>query len=326
MSWFDKFQSLFLLAAMVVGLVLGQIAAIAARASWLITPALVLLLVGVFLHIPFRDFALGLRNARFTGLNLALNFVWTPVFAWALGAVFLRDQPDLWVGLIMLLVTPCTDWYLVFTNVARGNVALASTQLPWHLGLQLVLLPVYLFLFAGTLVPVDVRALLDSLALVLVLPLTVATILRFVTTRLRGPGWLDRTWLPRVAQLQVLLLCVAVAAMFASQGRLLLDEIDLVVKLMPPLALFYLSSFLLARACSRLARFDTPTSIGLCFATLARNSPMSLAIAVTVFPDRPVIALALAIEPLVELPVLAATAQILKRRGAERVAGRAAPS
>ncbi|HIH69628.1 hypothetical protein [Methermicoccus shengliensis] len=37
-----------------------------------------------------------------------------------------------WLGLIMLLVTPCTDWYLVFTGVARGDVPFCLTLLPWH--------------------------------------------------------------------------------------------------------------------------------------------------------------------------------------------------
>jgi len=44
---------------------------------------------------------------------------------------------------------------------------------------------------------------------------------------------------------------------------------------------------------------------------IARNSPVSLAIAVTAFPDQPLIALALVIGPLIELPVLAIVSQIL---------------
>jgi ACR3 family arsenite transporter len=58
--------------------------------------------------------------------SLSINFLWTPIFAWGLGAVFLSDLPDLWVGLLMLMVTPCTDWYLVFTGIAGGNVVLAT--------------------------------------------------------------------------------------------------------------------------------------------------------------------------------------------------------
>ena len=48
--------------------------------------------------------------------------------------------------------------------------------------------------------------------------------------------------------------------------------------------------------------------------TLARNSPVALAIAVTAFPDEPLIALALVIGPLIELPVLACVSQVLFKK------------
>ena len=52
-------------------------------------------------------------------------------------------------------------------------------------------------------------------------------------------------------------------------------------------------------------------SVALNLTTLARNSPIALAIAVATFPDRPLISLALIIGPLIELPVLFLIAKIL---------------
>ena len=49
------------------------------------------------------------------------------------------------------------------------------------------------------------------------------------------------------------------------------------------------------------------------FTTLARNSPLSLAIAVAAFPDRPLISVALVVGPLIELPVLSIIASISKQ-------------
>jgi len=45
--------------------------------------------------------------------------------------------------------------------------------------------------------------------------------------------------------------------------------------------------------------------------TLARNSPIVLAIAMTAFPEEPLIALTLVIGPLLELPILAMITQML---------------
>ena len=47
------------------------------------------------------------------------------------------------------------------------------------------------------------------------------------------------------------------------------------------------------------------------FTSLARNSPLSLAIAA--FPDQPLISLALVIGPLIELPILSPISWVLNR-------------
>ncbi|WP_225370106.1 hypothetical protein [Methanobrevibacter arboriphilus] len=52
-------------------------------------------------------------------------------------------------------------------------------------------------------------------------------------------------------------------------------------------------------------------SVSLSMTTLARNSPIALAIAVIAFPNQPLVALALVIGPLIELPVLAIISQVL---------------
>lgn len=97
---------------------------------------------------------------------LTINFLWTPFLAWGLGAIFLSDHPALWIGFIMLMVTPCTDWYLILTEIAKGNVALATSILPVNLILQVLLLPIYLFLFAGVMKSIEVSVLLESIFIV----------------------------------------------------------------------------------------------------------------------------------------------------------------
>jgi ACR3 family arsenite efflux pump ArsB len=91
------------------------------------------LLFFVFLSVDGRKLREAFHNRRFTFTTLAVNFIWTPVFAYFLGRVFFRDVIDMQMGLMMLMVTPCTDWYLVFTALAKGNVALGASILPLNL-------------------------------------------------------------------------------------------------------------------------------------------------------------------------------------------------
>ena len=39
------------------------------------------------------------------------------------GAIFLSDHPALWIGFIMLMVTPCTDWYRIYRHSKRECVS-----------------------------------------------------------------------------------------------------------------------------------------------------------------------------------------------------------
>lgn len=304
--------------AVAAGLAFGQIPRVGEYAGALVVPFLMIMLIGVFLHVPLRGLGEAFGNLRFTSWNLGVNFLWTPFFGWLLGLIFLTDQPDLRVGLLMLLVTPCTDWYLVFTQLTEGNVRLATAQLPWHLILQLLLLPVYLVVFVGTFVPVDFGILVQSVLWVLAVPLFVATLIRALVLRARDQLWFEKNMLRRVAPIQLTFLLLAIGAMFASQGIALLDRIDVLFWLLPPILVFFSGNLILGLLIARSASFDRSDAVALCFATLARNSPVAIAIAVAAFPDRPLIVLALVIGPLIELPVLAVLAQLLKRLLPER--------
>ncbi len=143
MELVEKYQTVFVLVAIVGGLALGQIGGVPAVADRLILPFLMVMLFAAFAGVSFSRLRAAFGNRRVVGSSLLVNFIWSPLLAVGLGALFLRDHPALWVGLIMLLVTPCTDWYLIFTDVADGDVPLATSILPYNLVLQLVLLPVY---------------------------------------------------------------------------------------------------------------------------------------------------------------------------------------
>lgn len=283
-----------------LGLALSQLPPLAEVAAGMILPLLMLMLVGVFAQVPLRELGAALRHPKFTGASLAVNFLWTPALAWGLGALFLRQYPELWVGLVMLLVTPCTDWYLVFTQLARGDLALATAILPWKLALQLVLLPLYL-LPAGVLIPLPLPLLLESALLVLALPLAAATLLRRLKLAQLAARW------------QLPLLCGAIGAMFASQGQALVAQPQLLLRLLAPLLAFFGINLFVGLALGRWLDFDRPRCHSLCFAILSRNSPLALGIAVAAFPEQPLIPLVLAIGPLIELPLMALIAAGLRR-------------
>jgi len=310
----ERLQSLFVALSALAGLGAGLLLPIGPAAEHVVLPALLVMLTAVFVQMDAAHVG-EVRGARtLIVVSLVLNFVLTPVLAWALGVGLLSGEPDLRIGLLLLLVTPCTDWYLVFTAMARGHTGIAAALLPVNLVLQLVLLPVYVLLLGGEAAMVDAATLAESVLLVLVVPLVLALVLRWASARFKGRRWRERFVIAPAGHAVPPLLYVAVLAMFAWQARTVLEHATDLLALLPPLAVFFIVLPTLSVALSRLLRLPAAQKVTLTMTATARNSPLALAIAVAAFPDRPLIAVALVAGPLLELPVLALLAQLVRVR------------
>lgn len=305
-------QPAWMLASACIGLVLGTFTAAGTWSAELIEPFLMVLLYMTFLSVGGENLKAAFHNISFAAAAGAVNFLWTPLLSCILGLTFFPHSTDLQIGLLMLLATPCTDWYLVFTGMAGGNVPLGASILPLNLFLQIALLPVYLFLFFGSRLPIDHTSLLLSMVIVLAIPFVLAALTKQMGKRnLRWKKYTE--YLKRRGDtLQLFCLCLAIAAMFASESRNLWSAPILFLHLLGPMILFFSLTFMAVRLLACRKKYSRQDAIALHFTTLARNSPLSLAIAAAAFPERPLIAMVLVIAPLIELPILTMIAHKMK--------------
>ncbi|OQD59195.1 efflux pump [Methanobrevibacter arboriphilus JCM 13429 = DSM 1125] len=311
MNVLEKFQSIIILVAIIFGLVFGQLTIINNSAGYFIIPFLFLMLFGIFGSISLKDFKKSFSNFKFAKVTILMNFIWTPLFAYILGAIFLNQHIDIWIGFIMLMVTPCTDWYLIFTDIAKGNLPLSTSILPLNLILQLILLPIYLLLFFGVFGSFDYGILLESILLMVFLPFILAQIARYLFTNMKSLNSFKDNFFSFFESSQIIFLSLAIFCMFASNGYLLVNNLWVILLLLIPMFLFFILNFFIGRLLTNKLNFCYADSVSLSMTTLARNSPIALAIAVIAFPNQPLVALALVIGPLIELPVLAIISQVL---------------
>lgn len=199
----------------------------------------------------------------------------------------------------MLILTPCTDWYLVFTKMAKGEMKLSLSILPINLVLQIILLPVYLLIFFSSGNAMDYSQLLFSLSIVIVLPLTISQILKFTLN-----DGLKEKVSGLLSDLQIWFLALAVFCIFASQGNLLFENLESVMTIFIPLIIFFIVNVIVDLIVSNHMDFTYSEYASLTMTTLARNSPLALAIAINSFQGHELISIALVIGPLIELPVL----------------------
>src|SRR5699024_10014837 len=138
MSLIEKLYSFIIFISVIVGNGIGQFETVRGSAEYFIVPLLVIMLNITILQIPIADIKSSFKNLRFTTWTIIMNFVFNPIYTCIMAILFLSGHPALWIVFIMLMVTPCTDWYLIYTKIAKRNVALSAAILPLNLVLQIV--------------------------------------------------------------------------------------------------------------------------------------------------------------------------------------------
>ena len=299
MDLIEKLEPIILIAAIIIGLIFTNIEILSENTGNLINIFLCLMLYGLFLEVPLKELKKSFKNIKFTSTCMIINFIWTPLFGYFLGNLFLNGNIDIFIGFFMLILTPCTDWYLVFTKMAKGNLNLSLSILPINLILQIVLLPVYLIIFFSSNNTMNYADLGYSLLIVIVIPFVLAQI-----TKLLLNQDLNEKVSGFFSKYQIIFLALAVFAIFNSQGTILFENLNSVLTIFIPLMAFFATNTIIDLLLSEQIRFTYEEYASLTMTTLARNSPLALAIAINSFPGRELIAIALVIGPLIELPVL----------------------
>lgn len=293
-------QILIYFVAVLLAAAFGVLAPLAAHGlGVLVTPAIAVLMYAMFLQIPFLDLRQGLGNKRFISALLLANFILVPLLAWALTRG-LVERPALLVGALLVLLTPCIDYVVVFTHVGKGDSRLMLAATPVLLLLQLVLLPVYLgfMLGAQSAVVVAVEPFVEAFVLLIVLPMMLAVLTTFLARRSSViNAWNDAwAWLPVPAMALVLFVVIS------SQITSVVRDIGVLLPLMPVYVGFLLLAPLMGALAARLFALPAVTARAVTFSASTRNSLVVLPLALALPEDvRGLAATAVILQTLVEL-------------------------
>lgn len=286
--------------AVLAALAFGLLASDTARhLERLVTPAIAVLMYAMFLQIPFLDLRQSLGNRRFMGALLLANFVLLPLLVWALTRG-LVEHPAILIGALLVLLTPCIDYVVVFTHIGKGDARLTLAATPVLLLMQLALLPVYLASMLGddNGLTLSIAPFMEAFVLLIVLPMLLAVLTsagarRSPALAAWNAGW---AWLPVPAMAWVLV------AVIASQIALVLGQIEQLLPVLPVYLGFMLLAPLLGACAARLWRLPVAQARAVTFSAATRNSLVVLPLALALPEDlRGLAAAAVITQTLVEL-------------------------
>lgn len=281
----ERHQVAVYLGALAAGGVVGRAAPGAGPGlEHAINPVLAALLYVTFLQVPAAQLLRSLRAGRFLAAALVVNFVVVPLVVAAMFA-FLPDEQAVRTGVLLVLLTPCIDYVIVFSGLAGGSSHRLLAVTPLLLVAQLVLLPGYLYLFMGSDLAdiVEAGPFVEAFAVLIALPLTLA--------------WLTQAWAARrpagrknadaAGTAMVPLMAATLATVVASQVPKLDDGDSLgdVARVVPFYVLFLAVMAVAGLAVTRLFRLDAPDGRAVVFTGATRNSLVVLPLALAL-PDR----------------------------------------
>ncbi|RWR18397.1 arsenic resistance protein [Microbacterium enclense] len=276
----------------------------------LVAPSLVVLLFATFLAVPFGAIARAVRDGRFLAAVLVLNFVLIPVFVFAMSRFIAHDQVLL-AGVLLVLLTPCIDYVIVFTRIAGGDAPRLLAVSPLLMLGQLALLPVYLRFMAGpeVLAAIDVGPFAVAFLVFIVLPLTLAALTQRAAVRLKAARAVERTMDAAMVPLLAFTLAVIIGAQIESVRM----NVIAVLTVVPVFVAFLVGAPLLGILVARIFGQDTRAARAVVFSGTTRNSLVVLPLALTL-PDSFALAPVVVVtQTLIELVGMTALLRIVPR-------------
>ncbi|MGV6477521.1 arsenic resistance protein [Azotobacter vinelandii] len=271
----------------------------AAGLEALVTPTIAVLMYAMFLQIPFLHLREGLSSRSFMGALLVANFILIPLLVWGLTRA-LSGHPAILAGALLVLLTPCIDYVVVFTHIGKGNSKLMLSATPILLLLQLVLLPLYLGLMLSGVsgVVVSIGPFIKAFLALIVAPLVLALLTEAIAKR----SAIIRTWTALWAWLPVPAMAIVLVVVVGSQIAAVVSDIEKLLPVMPVYIGFLFLAPLVGALVSKLFKLPTGAARAVTFSASTRNSLVVLPLALALPEDiRGLAAAAVITQTLVEL-------------------------
>ncbi|MGY1856194.1 ACR3 family arsenite efflux transporter [Modestobacter sp. SYSU DS0290] len=323
LSTLDRFLPVWIVVAMVAGLLLGRgvpglddalDAVRIGEVSLPIAVGLLLMMYPVLAKVRYSELDRVTGDRRLLGASLVLNWLVGPALMFALAWLLLPDLPEYRTGLVIVGLARCIAMVLIWNDLSCGDreagavlVAinsvfqiLAFAVLGWF---YLQVLPGWLGL-STTSAEFSFWAIVVSVLVFLGIPLVAGFLTRTIGERTKGRDWYEGRFLPKIGPVALYGLLFTIVMLFALQGDAITsnpwDVARIALPLLAYFALMFGGSFLLGMRL-RLGYAKTAT---LAFTAAGNNFELAIAVAIGTFGVTSGQALAGVVGPLIEVPVL----------------------
>lgn len=265
-----------------------------------IEPIIGILLYSMFCQIPFLELKQALKNRPFFKALLFGNFVLIPLLVWILTIIF-STTSIVTLGVILVLLTPCIDYVIVFTHLGKGNSKAILASTPLLFIFQMLLLPLYLWIFIGkeTIAIIEIEPFIKAFLYLIVIPFVLSIITQTLSksNNKAGKAILDFSgWLP------VPFMAFTFFVVIASQIGVLYNNPEPILKVVPIYIAFAIIAPFIGKLSAKIFNVDVSGSRAISFSTSTRNSLVVLPLALALpAPENQLVAVVIVTQTIVEI-------------------------